>query len=81
MRRQGSVITVDLEALTRVKERKTSTDATATGMSMHQPNGRPKATRGYHQNRLLRRDREKRTRERVKERQNVTSLLETVVSP
>ena len=53
MRRQGSVVTVDLEALTRVKERKTSADATTAGMSMHPPSGRPRATRVYLRNRLL----------------------------
>ena len=42
VRRQGSVMTVDLEALTRVKERKTSADATVAGMSMHPSSGRPK---------------------------------------
>ena len=54
VRRQGSVMTVDLEALMRVKERKISADATAAGMSMHPPSGRPKATRMYLCNRLLR---------------------------
>ena len=44
VRRQGSVMIVDLEALTRVKERKTSADATVAGMSMHPPSGRPRAT-------------------------------------
>ena len=43
VRRQGSVMTVDLEALTQVKERKTSKDATVAGMSMHAPSVRPKA--------------------------------------
>ena len=43
VRRQGSVMTVDLEALTLVKERKTFADAIAAGMSMHPPSGRPKA--------------------------------------
>ena len=41
VRRQGSVMTVDMEALMRVKERKTSADATAVRMSMHPPSGRP----------------------------------------
>ena len=81
VRRQGSVVTVDLEALTRAKERKTSADATAAGMSMHPPSGRPRAARVYLRNRLLRRDRERKTRDRVRERQFVTGLLETLVSP
>ena len=48
---------------------------------MHSPSGRPRATRVYLRNQLLRRDRERKTRERVRERQYVTSLLETLVSP
>ena len=81
VRRQDSVMTVDLEALTRVKERETSANATAATMSMHPSRGRPEATRVYLCNRLLRRDRERKTRERVRERQYETSLLETLVSP
>ena len=59
VRRQASVTIVDMEALTRVKEKKTSAKATAAGMSMHPPSGRPKATRLYLRNRLLQRDRER----------------------
>ena len=81
VRRQGSVVTVDLEALTREKERKTSANATVAGMSMHPRSGRPRATRVYLRNRLLRRDRERNTRDRVRERQYMTRLLETLVSP
>ena len=81
VRRPGSVMTVDLEDLTRVKERRTSTDATAARMTMHPPSERPKATRVYLRNRLLRRDRKRKTRERVREQQYMTSLLETLVSP
>ena len=81
MRRQGSIVTVDLEALTREKERKTFANATVVGMSMHPPSGRPRAIRVYLRNRLLRRDRERKTRDRVRERQFVTGLLETLVSP
>ena len=44
VRRQGSIVTMDLEALTHMKERKTSTNATTAGMSMHPPSGRPLAT-------------------------------------
>ena len=58
-----------------------SADTTVAGMSMHPPSGRPRATRVYLHNRLLQRDRERKTRERVRERQYVTSLLETLVSP
>ena len=74
-------MTVDLEALAHAKDKKTSADATAAGMSMHPPNGRPRAARVYLCNRLLQRNRERKTRDRVRERQFVTSLLETLVSP
>ena len=36
-------MTVHLEALMRVKEKKRSENATTAGISMHSPNGRPKA--------------------------------------
>ena len=48
---------------------------------MHPPSGRAKAPRVYLRSRLLRRDREKKTHDHVRERQYVTSLLETLVSP
>ena len=81
MRRQGSIVTVDLEALTRERRSLLSTDTTVARMSMHPPSGRPRATRAYLRNRLLWRERERRARERVRERRYVTSLLETLVSP
>ena len=74
-------MTVDLEALTCGKEGKTSADATEAGMSMHPPSGRPRAARVYLRNRLLWRDRERKTHDRIRERQFVTGLLETLVSP
>ena len=80
VRRQGSVVTVNLEALVRGKE-KTSADATETRMSKHLSSGGLKAPRVYLRNRLLRRDRERKARDRARERQMVTSLLETLVSP
>ena len=80
MRRQGSVVMVSLEALTHEKDKK-SAGPTEVGMSMHPPSGRANAPRVYLRNRLLRRDRERKTRERVRERQYVTQLLETLVSP
>ena len=80
LRRQGSVVIASLEALTHVKET-TSADTTEAEMSMHPPSGRAKAPRVYLRNRLLRRDRERRTRERVRERQYAVQLLETLVSP
>ena len=80
VRRQGSVVMIDLEALTRGKDQ-TSADVTEAKMSMHLPSVGPKAPRVYLRNRLLRRDRERRTRDSVRERQLVTRLLETLVSP
>ena len=80
VRRQGSVVTVDLVALAHEKEKR-SADPTVAGMSMHPPSGRAHAPRVYLRNRLLRRDRERKTRECVRERRFVTSLLETQVSP
>ena len=74
-------MTIDLEALTHKREQRLSTDTTVAGMSMHPPSGRPQATRVYLRNRLLRRDKERRARDRVKERHYVTQLLETLVSP
>ena len=64
-----------------MKERKISADATVAGMSMHPPSGRPRAARAYLRNRLLWRDRERKTHDRIRERQYVTRLLETLVSP
>ena len=81
VRRQGSVVMIDLAALTRERRKIMSADTTVAGMSMHPPSGRPRATRVYLRNRLLRRDREQKTRDHVRERQYVTSLLETLVSP
>ena len=44
VRRQGSVVIVDLEALMRAKEQRLSADTTVARMSMHPPSGRPRAT-------------------------------------
>ena len=80
MRKQGSVVMIDLEALTRAKEQ-TPAGVTEAKMSMHLPSAGPKAPRVYLRNRLLRRERERRTRDSVRERQLMTRLLETLVSP
>ena len=81
VRRQGSGVTIDLEVLMSEKEQRLSADTTAAGMSMHPPSGRPQATGVYLWNRLLRRDRERRACDCVRERQYVAGLLETLVSP
>ena len=58
-----------------------SADTTAAAMSMYPPSGGPKAPRVYLRNRLLQRDKERRVHDRIRERQYVTQLLETLVSP
>ena len=68
LRRQGSVMMVSLEALTHGCRNTVPAGTTEVGMSMHPPSGRAKAPRVYLRNRLLRRDRERRTRESVRER-------------
>ena len=80
VRRQGSVVTVSLEALTREKEKHLQMPLRLGCPCIHPVEG-PKAPRVYLRNRLLRRDRERRTRDSVRERQLVTRLLETLVSP
>ena len=81
VRRQGSVVIVNMEALTQKKDRKSSADATVAGISIHPPSGRPRAARVYLQNRLQRRENERRPHESVRERQYVTDLFKTLVSP
>ena len=81
IRRQGSVVMIDLEALTHERRNRLSADTTMVGMSMHPPSGGPKAPRVYLQNKLLWRDRERRARDCVREQRYVTQLLETLVSP
>ena len=73
-------MTVSLEALAHEKE-KTSADATEAKICTHLSSGGLKAPRVYLRNRLLRRDRERKARDRARERQLVTGLLETLVSP
>ena len=53
VRRQGSIVMIDLEALTREKDQRLFADATVAVMSMHPPSGGPKAPRVYLRNRLL----------------------------
>ena len=81
VRRQGSVVMIDLEALMWKRRNRLSAHTTVAGMSMHPPSGRPQAARVYLRNRLLWREREWRTRDHVRERRYVTQLLETLVSP
>ena len=81
VRRQRSVVTVDLEALRHERRNRLFADTTAAAMSMHPPGGRPRATRVYLRNRLLWREQERTTRDCIRERRYMTSLLETLVSP
>ena len=53
LRRQGSVVMVSLEALTRGCRNTVPAGTTEVGMSMHPPSGRAKAPRVYLHNRLL----------------------------
>ena len=78
MRKQGSIVEIDLVALT---QRKEETSADVTAATMQAPSAGLKAPRTYLRNRLLRRDRERKVRDSVRERQVVTRLLETLVSP
>ena len=57
LRKEGSVVTISMEALTQRKDL-SSADVTVAGMSMHPPSAGPKAPRAYLRNRLLRRERE-----------------------
>ena len=50
VRRQGSIVTVDLEALTCERRSIMSADTTVAGMSMHPPSGGRKAPRVYLRN-------------------------------
>ena len=43
VRRQGSIVTIDLEALMHEREQRLSADTTVAVMSMHPPSGRLKA--------------------------------------
>ena len=63
------------------RDQRFSADTTVAAMSMHPHSGRLRAARLYLQNRLLWRDRERRTRDHVRERRYMTQLLETLVSP
>ena len=81
VRRQGSVVMVNVEALAQSKEEKTSADAAMARISANPPSGKSGKTRVYLRNRLLRRDKERETRACIRERRFVTSLLETLVSP
>ena len=47
VRRQGCIMMIDLEALTRKRMSLLSADTNVVGMSMHPPSGRPKATQSH----------------------------------
>ena len=81
VRRQCSIVTIDLEPLTRKRDQRLSANTTVAVMSMHSPSRGPRATRVYLRNRLLWRDRERRARDHVRKWGYVTQLLETLVSP
>ena len=88
MKKRGSIVVADLEALTCAKEAKTAViDAgkkQSHKSSIDQSSSdvqRTRSTRSHQSNRLLRREKERLVREQVRERRIVTRLLATRVSP
>ena len=88
VKKRGSIVIADLEALTCVKESKTAViDAgkkQSHKSSIDQSSSdvqRTRSTRSHQSNRLLRREKERLVREQVRERRIVARLLATRVSP
>ena len=88
VKKRGSIVVADLEALTCAKEvktavidagkkqyRKSSNDQSSSDIQ------RTRSTRSHQSNRLLRREKERMVREQVRERRIVARLLATRVSP
>ena len=88
MKKRGSIVVADLEALTCAKEVKTAV-IDAGKKQYHKSSNdqsssdvqRTRSTRSHQSNRLLRREKERMVREQVRERRIVTRLLATRVSP
>ena len=88
MKKRGSIVIADLEALTCVKELKTAVIDTGKKQyhksSIDQSSSdvqRTRSTRSHQSNQLLRREKERMVREQVRERRIVARLLATRVSP
>ena len=88
VKKRGSIVVADLEALTCVKEPKTAV-VDAGKKQYHKSSNdrsssdtqRTRSTRSHQSNRLLRREKERLVREQVRERRIVARLLATRVSP
>ena len=88
MKKRGSIVVANLEALTCVKESKTAVIDAGKKQSHKSSNDqsssieqRIRSTRNHQSNRLLCREKERLVREQVGERRIVTRLLATRVSP
>ena len=88
MKKSGSIVVANLEALTCVKESQTAIIDAGKKQSHKSSNDqgssdvqRTRSSRNHQSNRLLRREKERLVREQVRERRIVTHLLATCVSP
>ena len=88
VKKRGSIVVADLEALTCMKESRTAVIDAGTKQSHKSSNDqssfseqRTQSTRHHQSNCLLRREKERLVREQVRERRIVTRLLATRVSP
>ena len=88
VKKRGSIVVANLEALTCVKESKTVVINAGKKQSHKSSNDqsssavqRTRSSRHHQSNRLLRREKERLVREQVRERRIVTHLLATRVSP
>ena len=88
VKKRGSIVVADLEALTCVKESKTAVIDAGKKQCHKSSNDqsssdtqRTRSTRSHQSNRLLRREKERMVREQVRERRIVARLLATRVSP
>ena len=89
VKKRGSVVIANLEALTCAKESKTAVNIDAGKKQSHKSSNdqsssaeqRTRSTRSHQSNRLLRREKERMVREQVRERRIVARLLATRVSP
>ena len=89
VKKRGSIVIANLEALTCVKESKTAVIIDAGKKQYRKSSNdqsssdvqRTRSSRNHQSNRLLRREKERMVREQVRERRIVTRLLATRVSP
>ena len=89
VKKRGSVVIADVEALTCVKDTYTVATVAGAGTSKYRKTSedqslqeqQTRSPRSHQSNRLLRREKERLIREKVRERRLVTRLLATRVSP